>query len=192
MPTIEIPQGDREEIIPSPEPDASFSVDVESGAADVFVSHRAQGTVREGRRLVAGDRAVLDNLRGKPVYAKPDPDSAAAARIEVQREGFDLIFQSRATQAAARQNRPSVSSQSVAVATGGTGLPAIAIPDGFSLLVQSDPGNADRIQIGDGSGGGGAVLRPGDGVTLAVQDASVVTATALGTQSQTVNLLVES
>jgi len=186
---IELAPGESERVIDSPDPGDEFNVSV--AGSDVFASHRSQGIVREGRRLVAGDRVTIDNLRERPVYAKPDPGGAGPAIVEVQREGFNVTFQARATQAAARQNRPSIVAEQVSASTTGTALPAIGVPDGFSILVQNPPSNADNVRVDDGSGGG-HVLKPSASVGLAVANASVVTVTALGASSQPVNLITEA
>jgi len=94
MPEITLEPGDVQKIVSQPDTGEAFNINVDG--AKVYLSHRANGIVREGKAVKKGDRTVASNLRGKPLYAKNPSTNDNRATLEVDRAGFALSFQSRA------------------------------------------------------------------------------------------------
>jgi len=94
MAQITLDPGEKQKIISQPSDGDAYNINVDG--ARVYLSHRANGIVREGKAVKKGDRTVASNLRGKPIYAKNPSTNENTATLEVDRAGFALSFQSRA------------------------------------------------------------------------------------------------
>jgi len=96
MPEIILEPGESEKIVSQPERAEEYNLDV--SGADVYLSHNPQGTMREGKHLLAGDRATLKNLSGSSIYAKNPPENTENVSIDISRASFNLIFNPRDSQ----------------------------------------------------------------------------------------------
>jgi len=102
MGEIVLEPGDREKVVSQPGPDAAYNINV--AGADVYLSHRSNGIVREGKRVQEGDRTQASNLRGKPLFAKNPGTNSSDAVIHVDQAGFALNFMTRAVIGSVRTN----------------------------------------------------------------------------------------
>jgi hypothetical protein len=100
MGEIVLEPGDQQRIVSQPGRDEAYNINVEG--ATVFLSHRSNGIVREGKRVKAGDRTQASNLRGKPLFAKNPGSNSSEATIEVDQAGFALNFMTRPVVGAVR------------------------------------------------------------------------------------------
>jgi len=174
-------------IVSQPAPNRSYRVDVEGAA--VVIGHTRTALLRQGQRFEPGDRAVLNNLQGQPLYARTTRASAQA-RVNVNDASFNVVFQQRARLAASRENRATVVSDSATVGTTAAALPSNPIPDGFKAVLQSDPSNGSNISLGNSSSQD-TTIQPSESVSLGVTDTSVVHAVATSA-GQTLNILAEA
>jgi len=101
MGKITLEPGESEKIISQPGADKAYNVNVEG--AQVYLNHRANAITREGKVLKEGDRTVVSNLRGKPIYAKNPSTNQKTATVNVDRAGFSLTFQTRRTTETAKE-----------------------------------------------------------------------------------------
>jgi len=102
MGEITLQPGEKQKLVSQPGADDSYNLGITG--ADIFLSHREGLVVQEGKRVRPGDRVTLENLRGKPVYAKNPGSNTDAATLEINQAGFNLIFQPRAVQASVQTN----------------------------------------------------------------------------------------
>lgn len=173
-------------IISQPPRGQAYRIDVEG--ATVALDHNRSALLRQGQRVEPGDRAELSNLRGQPLYARAT-QSGATAIVNVNEAEFSINFQSRARLAASRENRGAVVSDSTTVGTSPVQLPDNEVADGFEVILQSDPGNNDRISVGN-SATQALTLEPGQSVTVGVENTNVVHAVA-ASAGQTLNIFGE-
>lgn len=146
MATINLAPGEKQKIISQPNQGDAYNINVDGG--EVFLSHRSNGIVREGKRVKKGDRTVASNLRGKPVYAKNPAGNSNNARLEVDRAGFALSFQARAVVGAVDTARTDTDAPAASddwdEATGS----AVDIGSGGSTTeVLTPPGRADQVML---------------------------------------------
>ena len=93
MGEIILSPGDKQKIVSQPGRDEAYNIIVRD--ADVYLNHRPNGIVREGKRVSANDRAQAHNLRGKSLYAKNPSRNDTDAVVEVDQAGFALNFMTR-------------------------------------------------------------------------------------------------
>jgi len=146
MATIELEPGEREKIISQPSNGDAYNINVDS--AQVYLSHRANGITREGKLVKKGDRTVASNLRGKPIYAKNPAKNDNNAKLQVDRAGFALSFQSRAVVGAVDTARTDTDAPAASddwdEATGS----AVDIGSGgLTEETLTPPGRADQVSI---------------------------------------------
>lgn len=145
MGEITLQPGENKKLVSQPGADASYNIAVTG--ADVFLSHREGLVVQEGKRVRPGDRVTLENLRGKPVYAKNPSTNADAATLEINQAGFNLIFQPRAVQASVQTNNQDESAPATDDFTEATGS-SVSIGSGGSVTeTLAPPGRSDQISI---------------------------------------------
>lgn len=102
MGEITLEPGQTEKIVSQPGRDEAYNINVLG--AKVYLGHRSNGLVREGKPVKAGDRTQASNLRGKPLYAKNPATNSDDATIEIDQAGFALSFMARSTQATVQAN----------------------------------------------------------------------------------------
>jgi hypothetical protein len=97
MGEITLKPGETRKLVSQPGPNESYNLAV--AGADVFLSHRKGLVVREGKRVRPGDRVTVENLEGKPLYAKNPGENTSNATLNINEAAFGLFFQPRAVQA---------------------------------------------------------------------------------------------
>lgn len=102
MGEIVLEPGDSKKIVSQPGREEAYNINVEG--AEVYLSHRSNGIVREGKLLQPGDRTQATNLRGKPLHAKNPGSNSSDATIQVDQAGFALNFMTRPVVGAVRTN----------------------------------------------------------------------------------------
>lgn len=146
MGQLTLAPGERQKIVSQPGANEEYNINVDG--AKVYLSHRENGIIREGKAVKKGDRVTAGNLRGKPLFAKNPSTNSNTATIEVDQAGFSLTFGARAVVGAVDTSRTDTEAPAASddwdEATGS----AVDIGSGGSSTeVLTPPGRSDQLML---------------------------------------------
>jgi hypothetical protein len=146
-------------------------------------------SARLGELTEDGDRETKIALDDREtVYVHSETDGVT---VTYRKQGFlDFIFPRAEVNVRQLQNRDDVDGGQVTATTGGTTLPSIDVPQGFSVAVQAGPGNDNDVKVQNSDDDVLAVLTHNDVFEAEISDPSILTVAGVGS-SQTVYWSVE-
>jgi len=145
MPDITLEPGESQKIVS--QPPAGTKYDVAVSNTDVYLSHNSAAIINQGRKVKAGDRVALDDLRGTSVFAKNPSTNTDDVVLNVTEASFNISFQPRGLLPDVGDETAGsapASSDGYDDATG----EAVDIGSGGSTTeVLTPPGRADQVSI---------------------------------------------